>query len=166
MSTFKRLIKRKVVIFSVAVIGIIVSSAIFAPLIAPFAPETQFREGLTLEGSPLGPNSKFILGTDLLGRDLLSRLIYGARTSLLIGLLANGVAVLIGTFFGIIAGFLRGRIGSAIMRFTDLMMAFPALLLAITLSAIFSPSLFLGYCAAMFGLSTISSIAQENAGFF
>jgi peptide/nickel transport system permease protein len=143
MSTLKRLIKRKVVIFSVAIIGIIVSSAIFAPLIAPFAPETQFREGLTLEGSPLGPNSKFILGTDLLGRDLLSRLIYGARTSLLIGLLANGVAVLIGTFFGIIAGFLRGRIGSAIMRFTDLMMAFPALLLAITLSAIFSPSLFI-----------------------
>jgi peptide/nickel transport system permease protein len=103
----------------------------------------QFEQGLTLQGSPLAPNSEFLLGTDLLGRDLLSRLMYGARTSLFIGLLANGFAVLLGTFIGVVAGFVRGRIGSAIMRFTDLMMAFPALLLAITLAAIFSPSLFI-----------------------
>jgi len=143
MSNFKRLLKRKVVIFSLIVIAIIVLSAIFAPLIAPNDPNTQFKEGLTLQGSPVPPNAQFLLGSDLLGRDLLSRLIYGARTSLLVGLLANGVAVLIGTTLGVLAGFLRGRIGSIIMRFTDLMMAFPALLLAITLAAIFSPSLFI-----------------------
>ena len=143
MKTFKRLLKRKIALFSFAIILIIVVSAIFAPLLAPYDPNEQFQQGLTLQGSPIAPNSEFILGTDLLGRDLLSRLMYGARTSLFIGLLANGFAVLLGTFIGVVAGFVRGRTGSAIMRFTDLMMAFPALLLAITLAAIFSPSLFI-----------------------
>jgi peptide/nickel transport system permease protein len=143
VKTLKRLLKKKVVLFSFVVITLIISSAIFAPLLAPYDPNQQFEQGLTLQGSPLAPNSEFLLGTDLLGRDLLSRLMYGARTSLFIGLLANGFAVFLGTFIGITAGFLRGRIGSAIMRFTDLMMAFPALLLAITLAAIFSPSLFI-----------------------
>jgi peptide/nickel transport system permease protein len=143
MKTFKRLLKQKIALFSFAVIILIVASAIFAPLLAPHDPNQQFQQGLTLQGSPLAPNSEFLLGTDLLGRDLLSRLMYGARTSLFIGLLANGFAVLLGTFIGVVAGFVRGRIGSAIMRFTDLMMAFPALLLAITLAAIFSPSLFI-----------------------
>jgi len=143
VETFKRLLHRKIVLFSFAVIFIIVTAAIFAPLLAPYDPNKQFEQGLTLQGSPLAPNSEFFLGTDLLGRDLLSRLMYGARTSLFIGLLANGFAVLLGTLIGVIAGFVRGRIGSAIMRFTDLMMAFPALLLAITLAAIFSPSLFI-----------------------
>ena len=143
MKTFKRLLKRKVVLFSLAVITLIVSSAIFAPLLAPYDPNFQFEQGLTLQGAPIAPNSEFLLGTDLLGRDLFSRLMYGARTSLFIGLLANGFAVLLGTFIGVIAGFVRGRTGSVIMRFTDLMMAFPALLLAITLAAIFAPSLFI-----------------------
>jgi peptide/nickel transport system permease protein len=101
------------------------------------------RNHATLEGAPLPPNERFWLGTDLLGRDLLSRLIYGARTSLIIGIVANGVAVVVGTLFGVVAGYLGGWIGSAIMRFTDLMMAFPALLLAIALAAIFSPSLWI-----------------------
>lgn len=143
MKTFKKLLKRKIILFSFAIIILIVSSALFAPLLAPYDPNQQFEQGLTLQGSPIAPNSEFILGTDLLGRDLLSRLMYGARTSLFIGLLANGFAVLLGTFIGIVAGFVRGRTGSVIMRFTDLMMAFPALLLAITLAAIFSPSLFI-----------------------
>ena len=139
----RRLIRRKLIFFSMLTIGIIAGAALFAPLLVPHNPNEQFLDGLSLQGSPLAPSSKFLLGTDLLGRDLLSRLIYGARTSLLIGILANGVAVLIGTTLGLIAGYRRGRIGSAIMRFTDLMMAFPALLLAITLAAVFSPSLFI-----------------------
>jgi peptide/nickel transport system permease protein len=143
VKTFKRLLKRKIALFSFAVIVLIVASAIFAPLLAPYDPSKQFEQGLTLQGSPIAPNSEFVLGTDLLGRDLLSRLMYGARTSLFIGLLANGFAVLLGTFIGVVAGFVRGRTGSAIMRFTDLMMAFPALLLAITLAAIFAPNLFI-----------------------
>src|SRR5271156_1046859 len=75
----------------------IVWVAIFAPLLAPYSPDTQFANGLTDDGSPLAPCARYLLGTDLLGRDLLSRLIYGARTSLVIGIVANGVAVIIGT---------------------------------------------------------------------
>jgi len=96
-----------------------------------------------MEGAPLAPNSTFLLGTDLLGRDLLSRLIYGAQTSLIIGIVANGIAILIGTLVGVTAGFLRGWVGNVLMRMTDLMMAFPALLLAIALAAILEPSLWI-----------------------
>lgn len=122
---------------------VIVLAAIAAPWLAPFPPDQQFTEGLSDDGGPLAPNATFVLGTDLLGRDLLSRLLYGARTSLIIGIVANGVSVAIGTALGLTAGFLRGAFGSAIMRFTDLMMAFPALLLAIALAAIFEPSLWI-----------------------
>ena len=141
MSTLKRILKRKSALFSLIFISLVTLAAIFAPLIAPHDPSEQFKDGLTLQGAPIGPSGTYLLGTDLLGRDLLSRLIYGARTSLIIGIIANGVAVLLGTTVGITAGYLKGRIGSVLMRFTDLMMAFPALLLAITLAAIFSPSL-------------------------
>jgi peptide/nickel transport system permease protein len=91
----------------------------------------------------LPPNERFLLGTDLLGRDLLSRMIYGARTSLIVGLLANGIALLIGTLVGITAGFLRGFVGAVLMRSTDLVMAFPALILAITIAALHGPSIWL-----------------------
>lgn len=92
-------------------------------------------------GGPLPPGGGYPLGTDLLGRDLASRLILGTRTSLIIGVLANGVAVLLGAGVGITAGYCGGWIAAVLMRFTDLMMAFPALLLAIVLAAIFQPSL-------------------------
>lgn len=125
------------------VLGVIVLVALAAPLVAPFSPATQFPNGLADDGSPLPPSSRFLLGTDLLGRDLLSRIIYGARTSLIIGIAANGVAVIIGTLLGVLAGYWRGVLGAVIMRFTDLMMAFPALLLAIALAAIFEPSIWI-----------------------
>ncbi len=121
----------------------IIFVAVLAPWVAPYSPDIQFPNGLADDGSPLAPCRQFPLGTDLLGRDLLSRLIYGARTSLLIGIIANGVSVAVGAALGIVAGYVRGRIGGAIMRFTDLMMAFPALLLAIALAAIFQPSLWI-----------------------
>jgi len=143
MSLFRKFIKNRTAFFGAVVIAGIILAAIFAPVIAPYDPYEQFFEGLTLEGAPKPPSANYWLGTDLLGRDLLSRLIYGARTSLIIGVVANGVAVMIGTIFGVLGGYIGGWIGGAIMRFTDLMMAFPALLLAIALAAIFSPSLWI-----------------------
>ena len=137
----KRFAANRIALFGLVLIAVIVGAALFAPWLAPYSPNEQFFEGLTLEGAPLPPNAEFWLGTDQLGRDLLSRLIYGARTSLVVGVLANGVAVLLGTVLGVTAGYVRGVVGSVIMRFTDLMMAFPALLLAIALAAIFQPSL-------------------------
>ncbi len=123
------------------VIIIFISAAVLAPAIAPYNPYEQFFDGLTLEGSPLAPNSRFWFGTDTNGRDQFSRLLYGAQTSLLIGIVANGIAVFVGTCLGVVAGYLRGFLGAAIMRFTDLMMAFPPLLMAIALAAILKPGL-------------------------
>jgi peptide/nickel transport system permease protein len=143
MPVVRQLLNRKLALFGLIVIVVVVAASVFAPLVAPYEPDTQMFEGLTLEGAPLPPNDQFILGTDLLGRDLLSRLIYGARTSLVIGVVANGTAVVLGALIGITAGFFRGWIGAILMRFTDLMMAFPALLLAIALAALFSPSLWI-----------------------
>lgn len=139
----KYFLKNKLALVGLVAIVIFCTSAVLAPVITPYAPDNQFFEGLTLEGAPLPPNGKFWLGTDLLGRDLFTRLIYGARTSLIIGIAANGIALLIGSFLGIFAGYARGKTGAVIMRFTDLMMAFPALLLAIALAAIFQPSLWI-----------------------
>src|SRR5690606_23142209 len=117
--------------------------SVLAPVLAPHDPSQQFFDGLTLEGDPLPPGGEFVLGTDLLGRDLLSRLIFGARVSLLVGLVANGAAVLIGAIVGVLAGFLRGRTETVLMRLTDVMTAFPALILAIALAAILGPSLWI-----------------------
>jgi peptide/nickel transport system permease protein len=138
-----QLLRRPIALFGLVVIAIIVLAAIFAPFIAPFDPADQMFDGLTLEGAPIPPSGKFLLGTDLLGRDLFSRLLYGARTSLIVGVVANGVAVVIGATVGITAGFFGGILGSVLMRFTDLMTAFPALLLAIVLAALFHPSLWI-----------------------
>jgi len=123
------------------VIVVFVAAALAAPWIAFHAPSEQFFDGLTLEGSPLPPSARFWFGTDTNGRDQFSRLLHGARSSLFIGLLANGMSVTIGTTLGLAAGYLRGLAGAAIMRFTDLMMAFPPLLLAIALAAILKPGI-------------------------
>ena len=138
-----RLMRRKLALIGLAIILIVTLGAVFAPWIAPYSPDEQLFDGLTIEGAPLAPNGSFLFGTDLLGRDLLSRILYGARTSLVIGVVANGAALVIGTLIGVTAGFFRGWIGAVLMRFTDLMMAFPALLLAICLAAIFTPSLWI-----------------------
>jgi peptide/nickel transport system permease protein len=140
---WRRLVTRPLALIGLVIIAVVLVGAIFAPWLTAYDPNEQMFDGLTLEGAPLAPNGTFWLGTDLLGRDLLTRILYGARTSLIIGVVANGVALLIGTLVGITAGYFRGWIGSVLMRFTDLMMAFPALLLAICLAAVFEPSLWI-----------------------
>lgn len=138
---FGELIRRPRAAFGLAVIAIMVIFAVFAPWLMPRDPFEQSFDGLDMLGGPLPPNSDYLLGTDLLGRDLASRLILGTRTSLIIGVLANGIAVVLGASVGILAGYAGGWTATILMRFTDLMMAFPALLLAIVLAAIFKPSL-------------------------
>lgn len=140
---WRRLVRRRLAMLGLVIVAIVVAGAVLAPWLTGYDPNEQMFDGLTIEGSPLPPDAKFWLGTDLLGRDLLTRILYGARTSLIIGIVANGVALFIGTLVGVTAGYFRGWIGSALMRFTDLMMAFPALLLAICLAAVFQPSLWI-----------------------
>ena len=141
MSVWRELMRRRVAMVGLVIAVAFVVVALAAPLIAPYPPHEQFFEGLTLEGSPLPPNERFWFGTDLLGRDLFSRMIYGARTSLIVGLVANGIALLFGTLIGLSAGFLRGVTGAALMRMTDLMMAIPALILAIAIARLAGPNL-------------------------
>lgn len=140
---WRRLVKRPLAMTGLVIIAMTVTGALLAPYLTGYDPNEQLFDGLTLEGAPLPPSATFWLGTDLLGRDLLTRILYGARTSLIIGIVANGAALLIGTLVGITAGYFRGYVGAALMRFTDLMMAFPALLLAICLAAVFQPSLWI-----------------------
>lgn len=136
-------LSRPSTVIALVIIATLVLVAVFAPYLAPFAPEAQPFDGLSADGAPLAPNRHYWLGTDTLGRDLLSRLLFGARTSLLIGLVSNGAAVVIGMAVGIVAGYVGGWFGNLLMRFTDLMMAFPALLLAIVLAALLHPSLWI-----------------------
>lgn len=138
---WNRFRRDRLAVYSLGVIALFVAAAFLASLIAPYDPSAQFFDGLTLEGSPLPPSQRFWFGTDTNGRDQFSRLLYGAQTSLLIGIVANGIAVVIGAGLGLVAGYVRGFVGAAIMRFTDLMMAFPPLLLAIALAAILKPGL-------------------------
>ena len=140
---WKRFRRDRLALAALAVVLALTAVALAAPWLAPYDPAQQFFDGLTLEGAPLPPSARFWLGTDLLGRDLFSRLIYGARTSLMIGVAANSAAVALGALVGVIAGYLQGPVGFILMRFTDLMIAFPALLLAIALAAIFAPSLWI-----------------------
>ena len=138
-----RLLRRPLAVLGILLIVLVVAAAIFAPWLTTYPPDQQNFDGLTLEGAPMPPGGPWLMGTDLLGRDLWSRLLYGARTSLLIGVIANGIAVALGTAVGLTAGWMRRWVGTILMRLTDLMMAFPALLLAICLAAIFRPSLWI-----------------------
>ena len=138
---FLGMVSRPSTMIALGIIVLVLILAVCAPWIAPYAPEDQPFDGLSPDGAPLPPSAQYWLGTDTLGRDLLSRLLFGARTSLLIGVVSNGVAVMIGMTVGIVAGYTAGFFGNLLMRFTDLMMAFPALLLAIVLAALLHPSL-------------------------
>ena len=140
---WERFRKDKFAVVGLAVIGILVFVAITAPWIAPHDPTTQYDDGLTMQGMPVGSSSKFLLGTDTLGRDLLSRLMFGARVSLVIGIMANGLALILGVIFGLTAGFFRHTTETAIMRATDVMMAFPIYLLAVALVSVLKPSLWI-----------------------
>jgi peptide/nickel transport system permease protein len=111
--------------------------AIVAPLICPFDPSVIDQNNLLMP-----PSARHLLGTDMLGRDLLTRIIYGARISLSIGLIAVGISVAIGLIFGSISGFYGGLIDSAIMRFVDIMLCFPTFYLILAVAAILGPSIF------------------------
>ena len=147
---WRRLKRDRVAMFGAALVGLLIIVALFAPLLAPHDPVEQFRDGLTPDGQPVpgtlfkdGGGTQFPLGTDANGRDLLSRIFYGAQVSLLVGVLANLLAVTLGIIIGMAAGYLGGWTETLLMRFTDIMMAFPTLLLAMTLVAILKPSLWI-----------------------
>ena len=130
-----------------AVIGLVffiflVLLAIFAPLIAPHDPTQQYRDAVLVP--PFwqeGGRTDFLLGTDAVGRDMLSRLIFGTQFSLFVGVIVTTLSLVVGVIFGVIAGYFRGWVDTAIMRVMDIILAFPSLLLALVLVAILGPGL-------------------------
>ncbi|MBI3358111.1 MAG: ABC transporter permease [Nitrospirae bacterium] len=118
-----------------SILTLLMLSAIFAPFLAPYSPfELRLEQGLS------APSSSHILGQDKLGRDVLSRLLYGGRVSLGVGLAVTTISVFMGIFIGSIAGFFGGRIDSILMRLVDIVLSFPGILLAIVMAAILGPS--------------------------
>lgn len=134
--------RSKGAVIGLAVFVIVVLMAIFAPLIAPHLPNEQDRTLLLLPPSWMqGGNTSFLLGTDPVGRDIFSRLVYGARFSLFIGIVVVSLSVVSGVVIGLIAGFAGGRTDIVIMRIMDIVLAFPSLLLALVLVAVLGPGL-------------------------
>ncbi len=129
---FKVLFKRKLVLISAIGLLLFILMAIFAPLISPYDPNEQI-----LIDTLQGPSLKHLLGTDNFGRDVLSRLFYGARVSLTVGVAAVFVACAIGTFFGMVAGFFGGWIDDVINRISEAIRAIPQIVLAMSLCALF-----------------------------
>ncbi|MDQ0420830.1 dipeptide ABC transporter permease DppC [Rhizobium sp. TH135] len=136
-----------------AVIGLVVFVAlvliaVFADVIAPHSPFEQYREAVLLPPAWLeGGNWSFVLGTDPVGRDILSRLIYGSQYSLFIGVFVTTLSLTTGIAIGVIAGYYGGWLDTAIMRLMDIILAFPSLLLALVLVAILGPGLTNGMIA-------------------
>jgi len=130
-----------------AVIGLwffvaLIVVAVQAPLIAPHEPYQQYRDAVLVPPAwQAAGRWEFLLGTDAVGRDILSRLLFGARYSLFIGIVVTAIALIVGIFVGVIAGYFRGWIDTVIMRLMDIILAFPSLLLALTLVAVLGPGL-------------------------
>ena len=121
-------------------VTVFVIVAVFAPLIAPYGPKEQ-NLNLLVNGKPVGPSAEHWFGVDLLGRDEFSRIVYGARYSLLIGVVSVAIGLSIGLVLGAMAGYLGGYADSGIMRVMDVMLAIPSLLFAIGIIAALGPGL-------------------------
>ena len=133
-----RLINNKAAMVGAIILFVLILCAIFAPYIAPYSYSFQ---NLDLGATP--PSSEHLLGTDILGRDLLSRILYGARISLMVGFVATGVALVIGVSWGIVAGYFGGRIDSIMMRIVDVLYGLPFIIFIILLMVIFGRNLWL-----------------------
>ena len=138
----RRLIQNRAAMIGGITVLVLIMLAIFAPWIAPYSYSYQ---NLDLGASP--PSAEHLLGTDVLGRDLLSRLLYGARISLLVGFVATGVALVIGVSWGIIAGYFGGRVDSIMMRIVDVLYGLPFIIFIILLMVIFGRNIWLLFAA-------------------
>lgn len=158
---WRRLRKNKLAIIGTAIIFTLILTAIFAPLIAPYPPDKQ-----NLSISEIGPSSKHWFGTDTLGRDYFSRVIYGSRISISIGIVATSIALLIGLLFGAVGGYFGSWVDALVMRFADLFFAFPFIVGVIVLITVFEervprlPLLFMAI--GFFGWATVGRIFRSS----
>ncbi|MBU0672556.1 MAG: ABC transporter permease [Candidatus Margulisbacteria bacterium] len=152
------MLRNKFAIFGLLVLGFFVLVAIFAPLIAPYDP------GEIVESETLPPSFAHPFGTDDLGRDILSRAIYGARISLTVGIVAVTIAILIGTLFGAFAGYFGGWVDGIVMRFVDVMLSFPSIFLILAIQAMLTPNIY--NVMIVIGLTSWMGVARLVRGEF
>jgi peptide/nickel transport system permease protein len=131
----RQLSKNKGAMIGLAILVLMILVAIFAPTVAPYDPTQQSRDSL------VGPSPEHLMGTDVFGRDILSRIIFGSRVSLRIGLFSVGIGVFIGLTLGLIGGYYGGNLDALLVMFIDAMLAFPGILLALAIVAVLGPSL-------------------------
>jgi peptide/nickel transport system permease protein len=155
MEVWHRLKKNKLAVAGLVVLALLILLALFAEQIAPYFYDDQ---NISVALTPPGENPDYILGTDNLGRDILSRLIYGAQISLQVGLIAMAISVAFGVVFGAIAGYFGGRIDNIIMRVMDIMLAIPGILLAIAIAATLGPGMTNAIISV--GISGVPSMAR------
>lgn len=134
-TVFRRFRRHHLAVVSLAILALLGGAALLAPLIAPYDPDEIVG---TFSGAPC---KEFWLGTDQIGRDVLSRLLYAMRISLLVGIMATFISTVIGVILGLIAGYFGGVADMIIMRFTDMVMSFPYILLVLVAAAVFKPGL-------------------------
>ena len=163
---FERLRRDRAALVSIAAIAAIVLVAILAPLFAALIghpPNAQYREtGLSPSGIPVGPGRAFLFGTDGLGRDVLVRVAYGTRISLLVAVISSALAVLVGAIVGIAAGWFGGFVDAVLSRLMDVVLSLPFLVFALALVAVVGPSLTISIVVIAF-FSWAQSSANSSA---
>jgi peptide/nickel transport system permease protein len=155
----RRFLKHRLAIISLVILGLMVLMAIFAPLIERYSPIE-----LSLEAMGQPPSAAHWLGTDTTGRDVWSRLLHAGRVSLSVGLVAVSISTLIGLVIGGIAGYAGGKVDLLLMRLTDMFMAFPSLVLIITVASVLGPSIY--NTMLVIGILTWPGIARLVRGQF
>lgn len=150
---WKRFKKNKLAVSGGVLVFLLFAVAILAPLIAPYDPDK-----IDMDNVLVSPSAQHILGTDDLGRDVFSRMLFGSRISLAVGFIAIGIATLIGIILGAFAGYYEGFLDSLIMRFVDIMLSIPTFFLLLTVIALVGPSLFI--VMLVIGLTSWMSVAR------
>ena len=154
----RRLFRNKLAIAGMVIMGVFLLTAIFAPLLAPYDP---IKQELIMRRRP--PSQEHWFGRDDLGRDILSRIVFGARLSLQVGVLSVGFAIVIGALIGAFTGFLGGWVDNIVMRLMDIMLAFPSLLLAIAIVSILGPGLInMLYAIGIVSIPAYARIARAS----
>jgi len=156
---YRRFMRNRVARAGLGLVVALYCVAILAPLLAPHDPNAQND---IVRTRYLAPNPEYPLGTDKFGRDVLSRIIYGARISLSIGFIAVGLAITVGTMLGAVAGYFGGAVEWVIMRSVDVLIAFPRLFIVLTLIAVYSPQIWL--IIAVLGLTGWMAVARLVRG--
>ncbi|MBI4277861.1 MAG: ABC transporter permease [Armatimonadetes bacterium] len=156
---WRRLKRNRSAMVGAITVGILATIAVFAPWVSPYDPIKN-----DLANSMVAPGSRFLLGTDNLGRDILSRVIFGSRISLTVGLVVQSTAVTIGTLLGLLAGYYRGPLDDGVSGLTNIMFAFPSFLFALAIMAVLGPSLYNVFIAlGVVGWPTICRLVRGEA---